>query len=194
MNYLAHIILSGHNLDLMYGNFISDAVKGNSFLNFSGDVRKGILLHRHIDHFTDTHPKFLKSKRRFYGKIDKLSGVVTDVLYDYLLWKNWNLHYSKSPLLYIDQAYHFLDKKKEQMPNKIGKMYHYMRKFDWLNAYHEFSGIQKAIIGISNRTGISLDVKLFSEIYCINESAFNDEFNAFYYAILTSVDDFHNQY
>ena len=162
MNYLAHIILSGDNLDLMYGNFISDAVKGNSFLNFSGDVRKGILLHRHIDHFTDTHPKFLKSKRRFYGK--------------------------------IDQAYHFLDKKKEQMPNKIGKMYHYMRKFDWLNAYHEFSGIQKAIIGISNRTGISLDVKLFSEIYCINESAFNDEFNAFYYAILTSVDDFHNQY
>ena len=194
MNYLAHIILSGDNLDLMYGNFISDAVKGNSFLNFSGDVRKGILLHRHIDHFTDTHPKFLKSKRRFYGKIDKLSGVVTDVLYDYLLWKNWNLHYSKSPLLYIDQAYHFLDKKKEQMPNKISKMYHYMRKFDWLNAYHEFSGIQKAIIGISNRTGISLDVKLFSEIYCINESAFNDEFNAFYYAILTSVDDFHNQY
>ena len=194
MNYLAHIILSGHNLDLMYGNFISDAVKGNSFLNFSGDVRKGILLHRHIDYFTDTHPKFLNSKRRFYGKIDKLSGVVTDILYDYLLWKNWNLHYYKSPSLYIDQAYHFLDKKKEQMPNKISKMYHYMRKFDWLNGYHEFTGIQKAIIGISNRTGISLDVKLFSEIYCINESAFNDEFNAFYAAILTSVDDFHNQY
>ena len=53
MNYLGHLVLSGDNDEVLFGNFIADAVKGNSYYNWSANVQKGILLHRLIDDFTD---------------------------------------------------------------------------------------------------------------------------------------------
>ena len=194
MNYLAHIILSGKNKELLYGNFIGDGVKGKAYLEYENDIRKGILLHRYIDYFTDTHPVYLKSKRRFYGKVNKLSGVITDILYDFLLWKNWKEHYSISPSTFIDNAYVVLDQKKSEMPDKIRMMYYYMRKNDWLNSYRNISGIEKAISGISNRVGVPLEISMFQSVFIEYSNQFNDDFNEFYRDIKVGVDEFLSQY
>ena len=87
MNYLAHLVLSGKNEEVLFGNFIADAVKGKSYLTWSKNIQKGILLHRFIDHYTDTNPHYLAGKRRFYEKFPKMGGVINDILYDYLLWQ-----------------------------------------------------------------------------------------------------------
>lgn len=60
MNYLAHALLSNNNKGLLIGNFIADHIRGNDFKNFPEEVIKGILLHRRIDTFTDSHPEFKK--------------------------------------------------------------------------------------------------------------------------------------
>ena len=65
MNYLAHIYLSGEDEDLMIGNFIADSVRGNQLADFPEGVRKGIVLHRKIDSYTDRHPVVTESKNRF---------------------------------------------------------------------------------------------------------------------------------
>ena len=62
MNYLAHIYLSGNDPDLIFGNFIADAVPGKQYKNYSNRIQEGIILHREIDSFTDQHPIFRKSK------------------------------------------------------------------------------------------------------------------------------------
>ena len=87
MNYLAHLVLSGKNEEVLFGNFIADAVKGKSYLTWSKNIQKGILLHRFIDHYTDINPHYLAGKRRFYEKFPKMGGVINDILYDYLLWQ-----------------------------------------------------------------------------------------------------------
>ena len=84
MNYLAHLVLSGKNEEVLFGNFIADAVKGKSYLTWSKNIQKGILLHRFIDHYTDTNPHYLAGKRRFYEKFPKMGGIINDILYDYL--------------------------------------------------------------------------------------------------------------
>ena len=193
MNYLAHIILSGNNKELLYGNFIGDGVKGKAYLEYENDIRKGILLHRYIDYFTDNHPVYLKSKRRFYGKVNKLSGVVTDMLYDYLLWENWSNHYSISPSGFINEAYTVLDQREHEMPNKIRMMYYYMRKQDWLNWYSHLAGIEKAILALSSRVGIPLDIKEFHLVFQENSQQFHEEFNAFYMDIKSGVNEFIKQ-
>ena len=190
MNYLAHLILSGKNKDVMFGNFIGDGIKGNKYLLFQDDIKKGILLHRHIDDFTDNHPIYLKSKRRFYGNVPKLSGVVSDILYDFLLWENWKKHYSKSTSIFINDTYLDLDKRIDEMPSKIAMLYSFMRKQDWLNSYHNFSGIKNAVHGISRRTGLPVDINLFSKVYFDNEIAFNNEFNGFYKELKLSSEEF----
>ena len=194
MNYLAHIVLSGKNNDVLFGNFIGDGVKGNSYISYKTDVKKGILLHRYIDNFTDNHPLYLKSKRRFYGKINKLSGVVTDILYDYLLWENWSNHYSTPPSVFISESYSILDKREHEMPNKIRMMYYYMRKQDWLNWYSRFAGIEKAILALSSRVGIPIDIKEFHLVFQENSQQFHQEFNEFYKDIKYGVNEFFKQY
>ena len=87
MNYLAHLVLSGNNEEVLFGNFIADAVKGKSYLTWSENIQKGILLHRFIDHYTDNNHHYLAGKRRFYDKFPKMGGVINDILYDYLLWQ-----------------------------------------------------------------------------------------------------------
>lgn len=190
MNYLAHLILSGKNRDVMFGNFIGDSIKGKKYMLFQDDIKKGILLHRHIDHFTDNHPTYLKSKRRFYESAPKLSGVVSDILYDYLLWENWKKHYSKSIAVFINDAYLDLDKRIDEMPDKMTMLYAFMRKQDWLNSYKEFKGIEKAVYGISRRIGLPVDINLFSKIYFENEATFNNEFNSFYKELKLSSEKF----
>ena len=56
MNVLAHIYLSGDSEKIIIGNYIGDYVKGKDYLKYPDLVRKGIILHRHIDGFTDRHP------------------------------------------------------------------------------------------------------------------------------------------
>ena len=45
MNYLAHILLSGNNPDVMIGNFIADSIKGSKYNSYPLQIQKGILLH-----------------------------------------------------------------------------------------------------------------------------------------------------
>ena len=74
MNYLAHQVLSFKNSDLMIGNFIADSIQGNRFNGLNDNIIKGIILHRKIDTFTDTHPIYLTSKHRFSKDFGKYSG------------------------------------------------------------------------------------------------------------------------
>ena len=65
MNFLAHILLSGAEDDLLkLGNFMGDTVRGKQYLDYPEEVQRGILLHRQIDTFTDAHPLFRGSKRQ----------------------------------------------------------------------------------------------------------------------------------
>ena len=89
MNYLAHVYLSGTNDLIKIGNFMADSIKGNQYLNYEKEFQYGILLHRHIDSFTDSHPIYRQSKHRLHEKYGHYSGVIMDILYDHFLAKNW---------------------------------------------------------------------------------------------------------
>ena len=65
MNFLAHIYLSGENENIKIGNFIADAIKGNKYKEYSTEIQQGVLLHRYIDSFTDTHPTVKNKQRAF---------------------------------------------------------------------------------------------------------------------------------
>ena len=85
MNVLAHIYLSGDSDKIIIGNYIGDYVKGRDYLNYPELIRKGIILHRYIDMFTDRHPVVHRSKIYFSRKYHKYAGVITDIMYDHYL-------------------------------------------------------------------------------------------------------------
>ena len=97
MNYLGHIFLSGKNEQLLVGNFIGDYVKGKQYLHYPEEIRKGILLHRAIDDFTDRNAHWMNVRELFRPIYKRYAGVVADVVIDHFLAKNWS-HFSDEQL------------------------------------------------------------------------------------------------
>ena len=98
MNFLAHLYLSGNNENTIIGNFIANHVKGNGINKYEPGIRNGIILHREIDWFTDSHPQFLISKKRLTPTYRKYAGVIIDMYYDHFLSAYWDV-YSEEPII-----------------------------------------------------------------------------------------------
>lgn len=191
MNYLAHLVLSGDNEEVLFGNFIADAVKGKSYLTWSENIQKGILLHRFIDHYTDNNHHYLAGKRRFYDKFPKMGGVINDILYDYLLWqyelKHKNILLDKE----IIRFYRILDGFKNKMPKSILYMYQNMKKDDWLTNYQYKHGIKKALNGIGKRIKYSDNLESCFDILESSIFEFEKEFEMFYIEIKKQTPSFY---
>ncbi len=156
MNFLAHLYLSKNNKNILIGNFIADAVKGKDYKKYPKEIKAGILLHRGIDHFTDTHPIVKKSKRRLNLRYRHYKGVIIDIFYDHYLAKNWH-HYSDIPLeIYAENVYAFLQENSEIFPEKMQKLLPYMVEYNWLVNNASIEGIEKILAGMNRQSkGIS---------------------------------------
>ena len=56
MNYLAHAFLSFEDEAIVVGNLLGDFVKGRAQLeHYPLNIQNGVILHRHIDQFSDNH-------------------------------------------------------------------------------------------------------------------------------------------
>lgn len=152
MNFLAHIYLSGDNDLVTIGNFIADGIKGKDYKAFSADVQIGILLHRHIDTYTDAHKTVKLSTKRLHEKYGHYSGVIVDILYDHFLAKNWKT-YCDIPLTdYVESFYDSLEIHYELLPTRIQKMMPYMIADNWLLSYASIEGISRVLDGMNRRT------------------------------------------
>jgi len=156
MNFLAHIYLSGEDEGVTIGNFIADGIKGKRYEKYPLTIQKGILLHRGIDSYTDTHPTVRQSTKRLHKNYGHYSGVIVDILYDHFLAKNWS-QYHDTPLdRYIENFYELLRNSYEILPTRIKRMMPYMISDNWLLSYATVPGISKILNQMNVRTkGVS---------------------------------------
>ena len=152
MNFLAHIYLSGDDKELLLGNFMADSIKGRSYLNYPVGIQKGILLHRAIDYYTDTHPTVKKSTSRLFETYGHYNGVIIDILYDHFLAANWE-NYSDIPLeKFVDEFYNLLQQNFELLPKAVQLFLPYMIKDNWLFNYQTIKGISGILYQMNERT------------------------------------------
>ena len=152
MNFLAHAFLSFNEEKILVGNFIADFVKGKQIKDFEEDIISGILLHREIDYFTDSHPLVKTGQSYLRPKFGHYSTVITDIFFDYFLIKNWKNYSSISIEDFIQKTYSTLDGYEDIFPERFAKMYYWMRKDNWLLHYGTVEGIRRSLTGMSKRT------------------------------------------
>ena len=186
MNYLAHIYLSGDNDLVTIGNFIADGIKGKSYKNHPKDIQVGILLHRHIDTFTDAHKTVRQSTKRLHKKYGHYSGIIVDILYDHFLAKNWD-RYSNIPLEdYTETFYNSLEEHYDVLPARIQKMMPYMLADNWLLNYASIEGIGKVLDGMNrrtkNRSSMNEATTELKEFY----EEFENEFSIFFEELIST--------
>lgn len=180
MNFLAHLYLSGNNQHLMIGNFMADAIKGNSYLKYDSAIQKGILLHREIDSFTDHHEIVKQSKRRLNPRYNHFSGIIIDIFYDHFLAKNWNT-YSAIPLeLYTVEVYKLLNKNNSIYPSKVNRLLQFMILENWLLSYQYTDEINNVLTRMSLRSKYQSFMNLATEDLLLHYDSFENDFSFFF--------------
>ncbi len=181
MNYLAHFYLSGTaDSQLALGNFLGDFVKGKKYLEYAPDIRKGILLHRAVDSFTDAHPLVLQSKKRLFSRYRHYGAVLVDLFYDHLLAANFH-DFSSQPLHdFTQEVYKILSAQQQQLPEKANFMLPYMVRDNWLLNYRSIEGISRACAGLARRTRFASGMERGPEDLWLHYEAFEKEFRLFF--------------
>ncbi len=186
MNFLAHIYLSGNNKETTIGNFIGDFVKGKQTENYTDPIKNGILLHRHIDQFTDSHPVVLESKKRLRPTYRHYSPVITDVFYDHFLAVNWNSFSNEDLEEFTLDFYSFANQYKDIFPERAQRMFYYMEKDNWLFNYRLKEGIGRALTGMSRRTAYDSKMDQAQEDLEKDYDKYQEEFNEFFPDLISS--------
>ena len=151
MNYLAHFLLANASDELLVGGWLGDFVKGSVDERYLPEVRRGILLHRKIDVFTDTHPVNLAGKRRFGPEYRRFAGIMMDVTYDHFLAREWPQYCQISLPEFVANTYRILSNHVEMMEGRARQVVLRMMEQDWLSAYIHRETVGGALAGISNR-------------------------------------------
>ncbi len=188
MNYLAHIFLSCSNEELMVGNFMADFCRNKDLEKLSPELMEGINLHKAIDSFTDSHPMWLRSTERFYKRHGKYASVLTDMIYDVFLIRNWARYSGEELGAFTANIYTILPKYKTSMPSKLLSKIDRMIADDFLMKYTTRQGLQESLNYMDRRTKFPsrfTDALLDLDEY---EEQLNDEFNAFFPELIAMVD------
>lgn len=152
MNFLAHIFLSGKDEELTLGNFFADSLKGKSYLKYPLGIQRGVVLHRAIDFYTDTHPTVRKSISRLFETYGHYSGIIVDILYDHFLAVHWK-NYSTIPLdRFVSDFYDLLQRNYAILPKPVQQFMPYMIKDNWLLSYATIEGIGRILHQMNERT------------------------------------------
>ena len=151
MNYLAHAYLSFNKPEILAGNMISDFVKGRKKYDYPPKIQHGIMLHREIDNFTDTHFATKKAKEIFRPAYRLYAGSFIDVVYDHFLALDDNEFTDESLKAFTVNTYYLLDQYADHFPEKFSMMYPYMKAHDWLYNYRYRQGIEKSLGGVVRR-------------------------------------------
>lgn len=152
MNFLAHIYLSGDDDFVKIGNFMADSIRGSQYLDYPNSLQKGILLHRHIDSFTDAHPIYRKSKHRLHEKYGHYSGVIMDIAYDHFLAKNWSKYSNEKLEDYAADFYKLMQDNYEILTERTKGMLPYMIGRNWLVSYATIAGLEMILFQMDYRT------------------------------------------
>jgi acyl carrier protein phosphodiesterase len=130
---------------------ISDFVKGNKKFNYPANIQKGIMLHRMIDGFTDTHITTKNAKEIFKPSAGAYAPVFVDVVYDHFL----AIDEKEFPLnkleFFANETYQTLKRHEEFLPEKFRNMLPYMTNQNWFLNYRFDWGIENSFGGIFRR-------------------------------------------
>lgn len=168
---------------------MADGIRGNNYLDYPEEIKKGIILHRYIDTFTDANETFRISKHRLHERYGHYSGVIVDILYDHFLAKNWT-KYCDEPLEdFVANFYKSLKDNFDVLTPKTQRILPIMIEQNWLESYATVEGISKILFQMDYRTKfkskMQFSVEELKEFY----EDFENEFTLFFEELRNHVEE-----
>lgn len=151
MNFLAHLFLADDTDDAILGNLLGDFVKGDPAGRYNAAITDGIIFHRKVDSFADSHTATRISRNRISPQRRRFAGIIVDVCYDHFLAKHWH-EYNDYPLdQFTQRIYHVLKANRRLLPRRLKRMLGFMIPQDWLGGYRRLQWVGITLDRIAGR-------------------------------------------
>lgn len=153
MNLLGHAFLSFDDDAVLCGNMMGDFIKGQKDLNaLPVPIRKGAILHRKIDDFTDHHPAIMKAKNIFRTDYRLYAGPIMDIILDHYLANDPKFFPSEKTLkVYVTNLYTRLKKNEIYQPEGFQKLLNYLEVHKVIYRYRTPNGLKIALENLCKR-------------------------------------------
>jgi acyl carrier protein phosphodiesterase len=189
VNFLAHTYLSGCNEEIIVGNFMGDYVKGRNYVLFPEEVKKGILIHRDIDTFTDMHLITRRSKQLVATRYSKYAGIIIDIFYDHFLASLWD-DYSTLPLSeFVHRTYDLLKRNYQVLPEAIKRWFPTFLENNWMMAYTTVDGIELVLERMAANTSLPNHAAYAVDVLSKEYARFRDDFLEFFPQIIEFLEE-----
>lgn len=154
LNYLAHLLLAENHAASRVGNLLGDFVPGRPESlrgAFPDAVLHGIVRHRAIDRFTDSHRISNSLKAFIAPKRRRFAGVISDIIHDHFLTRHWADH-SPVPLAEFTAACNAaLREHAAILPPALRDTLEERIADDWLGRYGSDEGLDHVFQRVSRR-------------------------------------------
>ena len=193
MNYLAHLFLAGPDPEARLGNLMGDFVKGPVPAELPAALQQGIVLHRRIDRFTDSHPVFRRSRRRLSPEFRRYGGILIDVFYDHLLIRHWHDYHRQALDDFIDDVHQLLLRRLPALPATMQRSMRYLLANDLLRSYRHPAGVARALAGLERRLSRPSNLAAaVTDLEC-NHNGLSTDFRQFFPELIAHVESHKQQ-
>lgn len=170
----------------MAGQFAGDFVRGTDLSEYTDGIQLGIRMHRFIDHYTDHHPKAVAVRELFKPPVRRFAGIVTDVLFDHYLARDWAT-YSSLPLpTHVAQVHEALDTHHDQLPDGLKRFSAFIQREQVLVSNTHFDSVTLTLQRLSNRSSRFAPIVQGAEIARTHEAELVAVFNEFFPDLLAA--------
>lgn len=180
MNFLAHLYLAGDNEDYVVGQVLADFLERGWRERVSDGVLRGIRLHQQADLFTDQHELFRRSRERLPQHMRRYAGIVVDIFYDHLLANHWGRFHDEPLEQFAQGRYRILEGRTEEMTDRMRAVLPIMVERDWLTAYRDVEGMERALAGVSRRLKRANPIVEAGAALRADREGFEQDFLAFF--------------
>lgn len=181
MNYLGHAYLSFENEDILCGNMMGDFVKGKAALEeYPEGIKRGLMLHRHIDTFTDEHPAISAAKQLFRPAYGLYSGALTDIIMDYFIANDAELFPDSVSLdAFAQKVYRQLGTKINYFPDRFLPYYESMVLHNWLVHYRSEEGLKRSLSGLMRRAKKLQEIERAFGLFLLHKADLHHQYTLF---------------
>lgn len=151
MNFLAHLALAAPDDDLMVGGFLGDFIKGPLPTSLDSGIAQGVLLHRSIDAYSDTHAELGKLRKSLPAGWGRFSGIILDLFIDHHLSANWQAFHSNSIESFVSSTQHALWARRHLASDSACTVMDRLYKYEWLTRYADIEFTLEALRRIGSR-------------------------------------------
>jgi acyl carrier protein phosphodiesterase len=151
MNHLAHAFLAGADDEVLLGGLLGDFWRGAPDSQWPAAIRAGVVLHRKIDVYTDSHEDVAGARALFAPPLRRYAGILLDVYFDHVLAADWPRHALEPLALLSARVERLLQENRDWLPPQLNRFAGYFARAGLFASYAERDTIERVLAGIGMR-------------------------------------------